>query len=109
MCRLSEYLPLTPSGPAHAPGDYSAATVNRAKRAASWIGRYIEDEVMKRIIIVCIACIAAGHPVERTMKRKGWAQSTVRKKKAQGLSPIAAGLNQSREPFPKARVFHKGI
>jgi hypothetical protein len=84
---------------------YDAAALSRAEEALGWAGRYLRGEDgAARVLLVYATCKAARRPVQNEFKRRRWAASTCRAKKAKALQLIADGLNRDNVPIREAKL-----
>lgn len=78
---------------------FDAQTIQRAEEALEWPSAFLSnDDGPARVLILWAASRGARAPFEKIIRRRGWAASTARKKKARALALISDGLTARGVP-----------
>lgn len=84
---------------------YDSAALSRTEEALGWVPRYLaKQDGAARVLMVYVTCKSARRPVQVEFRKRKWANSTCRAKKAMALEAIADGLNRDKVPIREAKV-----
>jgi len=82
---------------------WDSATLSRAEEAAHWPIRYLRgQEGASRVLMAWATSTAFGRKFAPVMRRKKWAETTVRRKRTFALQTICDGLRRDRVAIREA-------